>query len=77
MRLGLAALIVLALSCQPRSPNTAADAKRAFCSGPSVVAVDTSCKAAIFAVDQEQRQLVLDACETLIDAQALTCGDAR
>lgn len=66
-------LALLLVGCTARPARTPHDV---FCSDAGVVAVDESCRAAVGAVDAKQRPLVLEACETLVEAQALTCGDA-
>jgi anti-sigma factor RsiW len=67
-------LALLLVGCSPsREPLTAADAKRAFCSDAGVIAVDESCKAAVYAVPADDRDRVVEACGTLIDVQTAVC----
>jgi hypothetical protein len=73
VRLGLAALMLC--GCAKTGPVTPANARSVYCSDASVIALDESCKAAIYAAKPAQRAAVVDACSTMIDLQALTCGD--
>ena len=69
-------LAILFAQCKPIVPVTSADARAAYCSDAAVIALDESCRAAIKAAKPAQRSAVANACFTLIDVQALTCGDA-
>lgn len=73
----LFALVMQMQACtrQPE-PKTGRDARPVVvCSDASIEVVDGSCAAIVGLVEPKQRDVTQAACETLIRAQALVCGD--